>query len=142
MKIVRNIIHYLTEKPKTLFLIDSLGAMLTALFLFAVLRNFNNYFGMPKPILTYLSAIAACFSVFSAFCFLFLQKSWVLFIKVISFANLLYCILIMVLLIMYYSQLTIIGMVYFIIEIIIIGSLASIELNVSAEIRRRLNSSL
>ncbi|HEX8574711.1 MAG TPA: hypothetical protein VF677_00300 [Flavobacterium sp.] len=136
MRIVRSIINHLTQKPKTLFLIDSLGAMFTAFVLFTVVRNFNQYFGMPKTIVTYLSAIAGCFSIFSTSCFLLLQHSWIPFIRGISFANSLYCILIILLLIIYYPQLTSVGIIYFIAEIVIIYGLVYIELNVAAEIKK------
>lgn len=136
MTIVRNTINHLTKKPKTLFLIDSLGAMLTAFLLLVVVRNFNEYFEMPKTILTYLSAIAACFSIFSTSCFLLVQQNWISFIRGISCANLLYCILIMIFLIIYRHQLTIIGIIYFAVEIIIISGLVYIELNVATEIKK------
>ena len=71
---VRKTISQLAHKPQKLFLIDSLGAMLTAFFLFVVLKNFNEYFGMPQKILTYLSVIAAFFCIYSATCFFLLKK--------------------------------------------------------------------
>jgi len=132
-KILKNIINYLAGRPKTLFLIDGLGAMLTAFLLFVVLRNFNEYFGMPKTILTYLSGIAACFCIYSTTCFFFLTRYWTAFISGISIANLLYCILTMGLLIIYYPQLTIIGTTYFLLEIAIIIGLIYVEFNVARE---------
>ena len=138
MTIIRNIINHLTENPKTLFIIDGLGAMLTAILLLVVVRNFNEYFGMPKTILTYLSAIAACFAIFSTSCFLLVKQNRLPFIRSISYANLLYCILILILLIMYCYQLTIMGIIYFIVEIIIISVLAYIELNVATAIKKKI----
>jgi len=133
---VTKIINYLTGKPKILFLIDSLGALLTAFFLFIVLRNFNEYFGMPKTILIYLSGIAACFCIYSTCCFFFLTKYWTPFINGISVANLLYCIVTMALLIFYYPQLTVIGTTYFLLEITIISGIVYLELNVARRIKK------
>lgn len=133
---VRAFINYLTGKPKALFLIDSLGAMLTAFFLFVILRNFNEYFGMPTIILTYLSAIAACFFIYSTVCFFFLKENWTPFIRAISIANLLYCVLTMGLMIVYYPILTIIGIIYFLLEITIVCGLVYIELHVATAIKR------
>jgi hypothetical protein len=133
---IRDIIYLLTEKPKALFLIDSLGAMLTAFLLFVVLRNFSEYFGMPITMLTYLSAIAACFCVYSTTCFFFLKENWVPFIRIISISNLLYCVLTTGLVIAYYPTLNIIGITYFLVEITIIGSLVYIEHKVATEINK------
>ena len=130
-KIINKLINHLTENPKTLFLIDSLGAMLTAFFLFVIMRLFNEYFGMPKTVFTYLFVIAICFCIYSATCFLFLKRHWTPFIRFISIANLLYCTLIIGLLIKYYPLLTKIETTYFLIEIIVICGLSYIELNVA-----------
>lgn len=133
---VGKIIKQLSAKPKTLFLIDSIGALTTAFLLFVVLRTFNEYFGMPGTILTYLSVIAACLCMYSATCFFVIKADWVPFIKVIIIANLLYCILTIGLIIFYDAQLTILGTAYFLGEIAIICGLVYIELNVANAINK------
>ena len=138
-RIINNLINHLAEKQKTLLLIDSLGAILTAFFLFLIMRLFNEYFGMPKTVLTYLSAIAVCFCIYSTACFLFLRRRWTPFIRLIGFANLLYCLLTIGLLIKYYHLMTIIGTAYFLIEIVIICGLSYVELNV-AKINKKKSS--
>lgn len=134
---VKNTINHILSKPKTLFLIDGLGAMLTAFLLFVVLRNFNEYFGMPKLILTYLSIIAMCFCIYATTCFFFLKGNWIPFIKVISYANLLYCMLTILLLICYYPMLTTIGLIYFLIEVAIILVLTSVEFKVATTLQQK-----
>jgi hypothetical protein len=129
--IINNLINHLSEKPKILFLIDSVGAFLTAFFLFVVMRSLNVYFGMPKIVLTYLSAIAGFFCIYSFSCFLFLKERWTLFIKIIAVANFLYCFVTLGLLIKYYSFLTILGTTYFLTEIIVIALLGFVELKVA-----------
>jgi hypothetical protein len=119
-----------------LFLIDSLGAVLTAFFLFVLMRPFNEYIGIPETVLTFLSVIAICFCVYSATCFLFLKGRRTPFIRLIGIANLLYCALTTGLLIKYFPLLKIIGTIYFLIEIIIICVLGYVELNVATEIKK------
>lgn len=131
---IKKLITHLTQNPRTLFLIDSSGALLSAFFLFVVLKNLNAYFGTPETVLNYLSAIAACFCVYSATCFLLLKGNWTLFIRVIGIANLLYCILTLSLLIIYFPLHTYLGIIYFLAEIAVIGVLVYIELNVAAAI--------
>ena len=133
---VTKIINYLTGKPKILFLIDSLGAMLTAFFLLLILRNFNEYFGMPETILTYLAGITLCLCVYSICCFFFLTNYWSSFIYGIVVANLLYCVVTMALLIIYNAQLTIIGTIYFLLEIAIILGIVYVEFNVAKTIKK------
>ena len=72
-RIMKKLIKHFTENQKTLFLIDSIGAFMTAFSLFVIVRQLNEYFGMPKNELTYLSIIAVCFCIYSAACFLFLK---------------------------------------------------------------------
>lgn len=116
------------RKPKTIFLVDGLGALVTASLLFLVLMKFQEYFGMPPGILSILSIIALTFAVYSIFCFLFLTMNWGIFLKAIMIANLLYCCMTMGLVIYYHSVLTTIGLTYFLAEISIIAGLVFVEL--------------
>ena len=127
---MKKLFNKLILNPKRLFLIDSFGAFLTAFFLFAILRTFNEYFGMPKMTLDFLSIIALAFSVYSFCCFFLVSNNWHPFLKAISIVNLLYCCLTLGLVIYYYSLLTILGVTYFLIEIIIVVVLVFFEINV------------
>lgn len=122
------IIKRLIRNPKTLFLVDSLGALVTALILFAILKNFYNYFGMPQTLLAYLSMIAVVFCLYSMSCFILVKDNWQPFLRVISYANLLYCCLTLSLLVYYYQSITIFDVTYFIAEIISVCGLVFIEL--------------
>lgn len=120
-------IQSLLLKPKTIFLIDAIGALTTALLLFFLLRPLHSYFGMRTCILTSLSLIACFFFVFSILCFFLLKKNWKSFLKIISIANLLYCCLTLVLVIYFFPALTLLGVLYFIGEMIIICGLVLLE---------------
>jgi ABC-type long-subunit fatty acid transport system fused permease/ATPase subunit len=135
---MNKLIHHFTKKPRNLFLLDSLGAMITTFFLFVIMGKFNTYFGMPQTVVNYLAAIALCFCVYSAACFLFVKRNWTLFFRIIACANLLYCALTTVLLINYSSFLTPIGVSYFSAEIAIICLLSCIELKVAARSKEKL----
>lgn len=133
-RIIKELTNQLVKKPKTLFLIDSIGAFLTALLLFVVLRNLTKYFGMPKNTLTILWSAAACLCFYSAVCFLFLKSKWKLYIKIISFANLFYCMLTSGFLFIHNDEITALCLIYFLLEIAIICLLVCIELTVAAKI--------
>ncbi|MBK6621861.1 MAG: hypothetical protein IPG32_13700 [Saprospirales bacterium] len=125
---MNEIIKQLTQKPKILFLVDSIGALLTALLLSTVLRTFDEYFGMPQTILAYLSIIPVIFCLYSISCFFLLTDTWKPFLRAISIANLIYCCLTMGLVIYYFQSLTILGVTYFVVEVAIVCALVFIEL--------------
>jgi len=112
---------------KYLFIIDAIGAAVTAYFIGIVLVKFDAYFGMPRQVLYVLATIALIFWVYSTCCYLFIKRNFKPFLKLIIFANLLYCCLTIALLFFYFKQLTILGFVYFIGEILVIVGLVLIE---------------
>jgi len=127
---MKKLIQHFSKKQKSLLLIDSGGAFLTAFSLFVIARPFHAFLGVPKNELTYLSAIAVLYGMYSAACFLFLKRDLTPFIRLIGIANLIYCALTIGLLIKYYHLMTIIGITYFLIEISIICGLSFVELSV------------
>ena len=128
MKIrLSHIINSWVSNPKRLFLLDSSGAFLTAFFLVAILSIFEEYFGMPRQILTFLSIIALIYAIYSIYCYYFVGDKWRLFLKIICIANGLYCCLTIGLVFYFYPRLTILGITYFLLEIILICGLVIIE---------------
>ena len=125
---IQQIISQLAKTPKKIFIIDAIGAFLTAFLLFAVLRTWNEYIGIPKKTITILSAIALIFCFYTTFCFLINNRNRRFFLKIIIVYNLLYCCLTLGLLIYNFQKMTIIGVTYFGGEIIIISVLIFIEL--------------
>jgi len=126
--VLKRIIKTLTLKPKIVFLIDGLGAVLTAILLITVLKTFNEYFGMPLKTLTVLSIIAFIFAIYSLSCFAFSDNNSQKLLRPIIVANLTYCILTLGIVIYFYNKLTILGLTYFFGEILIISGLVYIEL--------------
>ena len=126
---LQQMLNKLTLSTKKLFLIDGLGAFLTAFFLFAILRTFNEYIGMPQAILTKLSIVAVLFCVYSIGCFFLVNKNWKPFLLAISIANLLYCCVTIGFIMYYYPQLTSLGLTYFLLELVVVCGLVFVELS-------------
>lgn len=126
----RLFIKKLTANPKRLFLIDGLGALLTAIFLTTILIKFEHQFGMPKKMLYFLSLLACLYAIYSFCCYFFTVKHWQNYLKGIMIANMLYCFLTIGLVFYYYQKLTILGLTYFILELTVISGLIMIELAV------------
>lgn len=125
---IRSIIKALTLKPKKVFLIDAFGAALTTVFLNSILKTYNEYFGMPIEILTVLSILAFVLAIYSFSCFVLLENNTQNFLIPIIVANLSYCILTIGIVTYYYNKITILGLAYFVGEILLICLLVYIEL--------------
>ena len=118
--------------PKHLFLIDGIGALITATLLGLVLTRFEASFGMPTDMLYPLATTALVFSLYSLLCYLLLFSNWAPFLKIIAICNGLYCLVTLILAILLFDSLTWLGVGYFLGEIGIVSTLATIEWRNSA----------
>jgi hypothetical protein len=124
---IQSILKGLISSPKKLFLIDGLGACLTAFLLGGVLSRFEATFGMPRNILYFLSILACVFAAYSLACHFFVGKNWPPFLRAIAWANLLYCCLTFGLVVALYKSLSVLGIAYFLGELFVMGILIFIE---------------
>jgi hypothetical protein len=118
----------LERNPQRLFLIDSIGAMLSAALLGGLLANFETYFGMPRPQLYILALIAVVFAMYSLTCFFAVKANWRPYLTAIAIANLAYCGLTIALMAYFSLSLTSLGIAYFVGEMVVVGCLVSLEL--------------
>jgi hypothetical protein len=121
----------MTFNPKTFFIIDGLGALLSAFLLGIVLVQFESLFGMPKETLYFLAFLPCLFALYDLVCYLKVKKNELLFLRGIAMANLFYCCLSVGFVVHDYAQLTNLGLAYFILELIIVLILGSIQLKTS-----------
>ena len=117
----------LSKIPRRIFLIDGLGGLLTTLMLFAVLAQFEEHFGMPIEVVRTLGFIACLYMFYSFSCYLFLNRNHRPYLKFIISANSAYCLLTLGLVCYFYNSLTILGILYFITEILLIMALVFVE---------------
>jgi hypothetical protein len=118
----------LTKQPPKLFLLDGSGALLTLCCLLGLLLPLEAYFGMPRQTVLLLAALAGTFAVYSLSCYRFSGTNWRPYLVVIASANTLYCALTSFWMVVNASRLTILGLVYFSLEIAVILCLVAIEL--------------
>jgi len=121
------ILSRLKQNPTSIFLIDGIGAFLTFVCLLVLRTLFDQFVGMPRNVLLYLTIIALVFCLYSITCFFIVGAGWRLFLKAIVTANLLYCLLTIGLVIFYHDSIHILGMAYFFGEIVIICVLVTVE---------------
>lgn len=120
-------LNQITNNPKQIFLIDSIGALLTASILFSMAIGYPGFLGMPAHILFLLAAIAVTFAVYSFCCFQFLPVYWRPFLKAIMLANAMYCLLTAMLVYTFRHNITLWGLLYFTGEILVILVLVFFE---------------
>lgn len=118
-------------KPPQIFLLDGVGAIVSAFSLGVLLVHFNIYIGMPIKWLYLLASLACCFAFYSLGCYYLKPNNWRSFLKGIATLNILYCLLSLALMSYFFNQLTLIGISYFIVEKAIVLSLAFIEFKVA-----------
>ena len=118
----------MTFDPRQLFLVDALGAVVTAVLLTAVVAQFERAFGIPSRVVYVLAAIAAGFAVYSFTCYLTRPGNWPTFLRMIAIANLSYCVLTLIVLFVYRFDVTALGIGYFVGEVAIVAGLVVFEL--------------
>lgn len=113
---------------KKLFLIDSIGALVTALLTGFILPVFTTEMGIAEIPLRLLSAIAFCYSIYSILCYISQAAHNGRFLTVIAIMNILYAAFSIALLALHSNSVTILGWLYFSGEALILFTLAYVEL--------------
>lgn len=112
---------------RRLFLLDGLGAVLSAFMHGVILVSLESIIGMPSNVLFVLAAVACIFAFYSLLCSCRIGENWRPFLKAIAVLNLLFCIASFGLMIYFYQHLTVWGVLYFAGEIIAVTGLAMFE---------------
>jgi hypothetical protein len=131
MNTTRSIFEALTVRQ--LFLLDGLGAVVTAVMLGAVLPAFEPAFGMPRPILLALALVAASFAAYSLTCHV--RAAGARMLLGITIANTAYCVCTLGLVVWLRGSVTWLGVAYFLGEILVIAALVTVEVIVARRAR-------
>jgi len=113
--------------PRKLLLVDGVGALLTAFMLSFVLTTFESSLGMPRAVLYTLAGWAFVYATYSLRSYFVAKKQVLSPLYFIAWANVAYCCLTAILVVYFYQKISILCITYFVLEIIIILSLARIE---------------
>jgi hypothetical protein len=123
-----SLINFKSIPTKKFLLIDFIGATISTIMLCFVIPELNTYFGMPLRALYILGVFAGAFALCSISCYLIKIRDVSFILTLIATLNLSYCLSILILSIMYFKSLTDLGIIYFVLDILLVGSLAIIEL--------------
>ncbi|GGG18166.1 hypothetical protein GCM10011344_18490 [Dokdonia pacifica] len=117
--------------PRRLFLIDGLGAILSAFMLGIVLVQFESAFGIPSATLYVLAIFPVFFAIFDFYCFQKKNANLSKLLKIIAILNLLYCCMSIGCAMYHIDTVTILGWVYICVEVLLIVILSLFELKVA-----------
>ena len=128
------IIESAAKNAKALFVIDSIGALLSAFLLAVVLSGFEPLFGLPRATLFFLAMFPCLFAVYDLNCFIWVGRNPGRYLKIIAIMNFGYCIISLITAIYRYNDLTILGWLYIVGEVIVVFSLAAFEFQVARRV--------
>lgn len=119
---------------RQIFLLDGIGATLTAILPFALLAVFGDMLRMPIKILFVLSGIAAVYALYSLSCYFLPLKNRKPFLQGIMVANIAYCCLTLGLVLYYWATLSWLGKAYFLGEIGIVLVVVFLEKEINLKL--------
>lgn len=125
------LIERLVRSPRTLFLVDGVGALVTALLVGVVLPMLGEHIGTPRPVLRALAVAAAVFAAYSLTCAATRPTRWPGYLRGIALANAGYCLVTAAVLFRFAAALHVLDWLYFVGEIVVVGALVTLELRVA-----------
>lgn len=132
---ITRIAERFTTNPKTLFLIDGVGAVVSAFMLGVVLVSLEPSFGIPASSLYFLATLPLCFAIYDLYCYRRVNSGLGSYLRGIAVVNLLYCCLSMGFALYHSETLTALAWACILTEILIVAVLAMFELRVAGTLR-------
>lgn len=124
------VIASFTAVPHRIFLLDGLGALLSAACLGVILARFPDIFGVPSDILYPLAVVACVFAGYSLACYFLAPVRWWPYLAGIATANTVYSLLTIWLVFGADFGLLLLGRTYFVLELIVLAGLIYLELSI------------
>ncbi|GAB5540200.1 MAG: hypothetical protein Salg2KO_23030 [Salibacteraceae bacterium] len=118
--------------PRRIFLIDGLGAMISAILLVAI-ASLESVFQFPEQLAYELALVALILSTYSMACYFVRPKSMFNFLLALVIANIGYSVFTGIVILYYWNTVSIYSTIYFISEILLILTLASIEFRMAVK---------
>lgn len=106
--------------PKSYFIIDYLGALISSCMIGIVLVRYESFFGIPSEILYWLAAFPILFAIYDLMCYFFASDHISRWLKGIAVMNISYCIFSIIAAYYHAQSITIYGWLYIILEVIIV----------------------
>jgi hypothetical protein len=117
-------------KGQKIVLVDAIGAIVSVLSLL-IPYSFEEFFGMPKGVVSIFISIAIVCTVYSTTIYLTKKENWKPYLTIIALVNISYCVFTVYQIFKNLNTITIYGHLYFFSEILIILTLSIFELQLS-----------
>lgn len=117
--------------PAIVFLVDGIGALLTAGSMYVLASFFMEWVGLPYEVLRILTLVALGMAAYSLCCHFLLKGSRGQWLTVIIIANLVYMLATAILLVVYHDRVKWPGLIYFLSEIIVLFFLVRWEAKIA-----------
>ncbi len=121
------------DNPKKLFIIDGVGALVSAFFLGVVLVKFESFFGIPQSALYVLAIIPCFFFIYDLISFKSNEEKTGRNLKAIALLNMAYVFLSIGMSVYHFQSIKVFGWIYIIGEILILLFLIRIEYQVGSK---------
>ncbi len=121
----------IADDPRRIFLIDAAGAMVSALLLGVVLVRWQSVVGIPHQALYLLAAMPCCFVLYDLLSCVIAGDQWRRYLRGIAVVNMGYCVFSLGMAAYHADQVLVLGWIYIVIEIFIVGGLAFAEYQIS-----------
>lgn len=109
---IDQLVNWAIANPRKLFLIDGLGALLSAFLLGVVLVELEAFFGIPRATLYFLALLPCLFAIYDVYCYRKMDEDIRPFLWGIGIMNISYCLLSIGLAIYHYQSITYFGWAY------------------------------
>ncbi|WP_440069444.1 hypothetical protein [Tenacibaculum discolor] len=133
---IKRLLKSFTLNPKKLFLIDGLGAVLSAFLLGIVLVKFESIIGIPPSTLYFLAVFPLLFATYDFYCYRKKHNNLKFFLEGIAVANLLYCCFSVGVTLYHLKTITYLGWIYILAETLIILILLSFEFMIAKQLAK------
>jgi hypothetical protein len=124
---VQGLVDRLKHRPWLALLIDGIGATLSAFSLGVVLPALEPYVGMPRRVLFVLALVALVYAACSIGSYCLRRNEWRPWLRAISRLNLAYCGVTAAPVVAFWTRLMFVGVTYFFLELLLIGTLVVVE---------------
>jgi len=133
-----NLINRFKENPKSLVLIDLIGAFISTISLGFVLVHLEAYFGIPRQALYLLALLASFLILFDGYIYYQVKHESIgKQLKILGFLNTSYVIFSLAFVsFFHFSSVLTLGWIYLLLEVLIVLFLATLEIQVASALRK------
>ena len=135
--LIKQLFETVESDPKRLFLVDGVGAILSAFLTGVVLVRFESIFGIPPSTLYLLAAIPVVFAIYDFIGYRTDEIKIGRCLKGIAIMNLLYCCLSIGFALYHMDTITSLGSTYILVEVSIVITLSTTELRIANKLEQK-----